>query len=98
MPGSRIDYSNILPLTGDFRKNATKSPFYKPVKLAATVHADLDVLLWLKGQGKGYQTRVNVIPRDATLRAVHQKTWAVAHPGARWPPARRLKRWQVDNR
>ena len=61
-------------MTAGFWKTATKSPFYKPVKLAATVHADSDVLLWLKGQGKGYQTRMNAIPRDAMLRSVHQKT------------------------
>ena len=74
-----------------------QNPLYKPVKLAATVHVDSDVLLWLKGQGKGCQTRMNAILRDAMLRAVHQKTWAVAHPGARWPRARWPKRWQVDN-
>ena len=61
-------------MTAEFWRTATKSPFYKPGKLAATVHADSDVLLWLKGQGKGHQTRINAIPRDAMLRAVHQKT------------------------
>ena len=40
--------------------------------LAATVHADSDVLLWLKGQGKGHQTRMNAIPRDAMLLSIHQ--------------------------
>ena len=50
----------------------SKTVKYKPVKLAATVHADSDILLWLKGQGKGYQTRMNAIPRDAMLLSIHQ--------------------------
>ena len=57
-------------MTAGFWRTATKSPFYKPVKLAATVHADSDVLLRLKG----HQTRMNAISPDAMLRAIHQKT------------------------
>jgi len=34
---------------------------------------DSDVLAWLKGQGKGYQTRINAILREAMLRALHRK-------------------------
>ena len=65
--------ATVQPLTAEVWRTATKSPFYKPVKLAAAVHADSDVLLRLKGQGKGYQTRMNAILRDAILRAIHQK-------------------------
>ena len=61
-------------MTAEFWRTATKSPFYKPVKLAATVHTDSDVLLRLKGQGKGHQTRMNAISPDAMLRAIHQNT------------------------
>lgn len=74
MPDSQIDYSDIPPLSDDFWKNATRNPFYKPIKQATTVRVDADVLLWLKGQGKGYQTRINAILRDAMLRAIHHKT------------------------
>jgi uncharacterized protein (DUF4415 family) len=28
-----------------------------------TIRLDADVLVWLKGQGKGYQTRINAILR-----------------------------------
>ncbi|WP_244395835.1 BrnA antitoxin family protein [Bartonella grahamii] len=28
------------------------------------------MLAWLKSQGKGYQTRINAILRDATLRSM----------------------------
>jgi uncharacterized protein (DUF4415 family) len=30
-----------------------------------TVRIDTDVLAWLKSNGKGYQTRINAILRDA---------------------------------
>lgn len=74
MPDSQIDHSDIPPLSNDFWKNAIRNPFYKPIKQATTVRVDSDVLLWLKGQGKGYQTRINAILRDAMLRAIHHKT------------------------
>ena len=32
-----------------------------------------DVLLWLKSQGKGYQTRMNAILREAMIRSQQQK-------------------------
>jgi uncharacterized protein (DUF4415 family) len=31
------------------------------------VRIDADVLLWLKSNGKGYQTRINTILREAML-------------------------------
>ena len=74
MPDSQIAHSDIPPLTDAFWKNAIRNPFYKPIKQATTVRVDSDVLLWLKGQGKGYQTRINAILRDAMLRAMQQKT------------------------
>ncbi len=74
MPDSAIDYSDIPPLTDDFWKNAVRNPFYKPTKQVTTVRVDADVLLWLKGQGKGYQTRLNAILRDAMLHDMERKT------------------------
>ena len=73
MPDSEIDYSDIPPLTGSFWKNAVRNPFYKPTKQVTTVRVDSDVLLWLKGQGKGYQTRLNAILRDAMLHDIERK-------------------------
>jgi uncharacterized protein (DUF4415 family) len=72
-PDSKIDYSDIPPLTDKFWKNAVRNPFYKPTKQVATVRVDSDVLLWLKGQGKGYQTRLNAILRSAMLRDIEHK-------------------------
>lgn len=72
MPDSQIDVSDIPPLTDDFWKKAVKNSFYKPVKLATTVRVDADVLAWLKSAGKGYQTRINAILRDAMMQEVHK--------------------------
>ncbi len=65
MSDNQVDYSDIPPLEDEFWKNAIRNPFYKPTKQATTVRIDSDVLLWLKSTGKGYQTRINAILRDA---------------------------------
>jgi uncharacterized protein (DUF4415 family) len=66
-PDSAIDYSDIPPLTEEFWKNAVRNPFYKPTKTSTTVRIDSDVLLWLRAQGKGYQSRINAILRREML-------------------------------
>jgi uncharacterized protein (DUF4415 family) len=68
MPDSDIDYSDIAPLTEEFWKNATPNPYYKPIKAPTSVRIDTDVMAWLKSQGKGYQTRMNTILREAMMR------------------------------
>lgn len=70
LPDSKIDFSDIPQLPGDFWKNAVNNPFYKPTKTSTTVRVDSDVLVWLKSQGKGYQTRINAILRAAMLREI----------------------------
>lgn len=64
-----IDYSDIPKLTDTsaFWKNATRNPFYRPKKEVTTIRLDADVLLWLKSEGSGYQTRINSILRNAML-------------------------------
>lgn len=42
---------------------------FRPVKQQITARVDADVLAWLKSQGKGYQSRMNAILRDAMLNA-----------------------------
>ena len=73
-PADRIDYSDIPQLDDAFLARALPNPFFKPVKTHASVRIDADVLAWLKSQGKGYQTRMNAILREAMLRALHHKT------------------------
>ena len=56
-----IDYSDIPALNKSFLKKATAAG--PPVKKQLTIRPDADVLAWLKGHGKGYQTRINRILR-----------------------------------
>jgi uncharacterized protein (DUF4415 family) len=70
LPDSKIDYSDIPPLTQKFWKNAVRNPFYRPVKRQLTVRLDADVVAWLRDQGKGYQTRMNALLREAMLEDV----------------------------
>jgi len=73
-PDSEIDCSDIAPLDETFWKNAMRGRFYRPVKKAVSVRIDLDVLEWLKMQGKGYQTKINAILRESMLRSQEQAT------------------------
>jgi len=56
-----IDYTDIPPLDKSFLKKATAA--WPPVKKQLTIRLDADVLAWLKGHGRGYQTRINRILR-----------------------------------
>jgi len=73
MPDDTIDYSDIPPLDDAFWLRAVQNPLYKPTKTHASVRIDSDVLAWLKSQGKGYQTRMNAILREAMLHALRHK-------------------------
>jgi uncharacterized protein (DUF4415 family) len=68
LPDKNIDKSDIPELGSAFWKNAVRNPLYKATKQSTTVRVDADVLVWLKSNGKGYQTRINAILRDAMLR------------------------------
>ena len=70
LPDNEIDYSDIPPLSDAFWQSAALNPFYKPTKTSTTVRVDSDVLAWLKSQGKGYQTRINAILREAMLHEI----------------------------
>ena len=63
MKDEDIDFSDI-PLKLDWSK-AEIGKFYRPPKKAVTMRLDGDVIEWLKGYGKGYQTRVNLLLRHA---------------------------------
>ena len=69
-PDSEIDFSDIPPLKESFWKNAVRNPFYRPVKEQLTVRLDADVVAWLRQQGKGYQTRLNRVLREAMLKDI----------------------------
>ena len=75
----QIDTSDIPEATIDFWNNAASGRFYKPIKTSTTVRIDADVLAWLRGQGKGYQSRINAILRREMLAAAG-KGESGAHP------------------
>jgi uncharacterized protein (DUF4415 family) len=61
MTDKDIDYSDIPALDKSFFTRATVE--WAPAKQQVTVRLDKDILDWLKGYGKGYQTRINRILR-----------------------------------
>jgi uncharacterized protein (DUF4415 family) len=66
MDDADIDFSDI-PEDLDW-SSARRGVFYRPVKQSTTVRIDADVLHWLKAKGRGYQTRINAILREAMVR------------------------------
>ncbi|MDR1859258.1 MAG: BrnA antitoxin family protein [Treponema sp.] len=65
-----IDYSDIP----EFRDFSGFHPWqdrrlYKPIKVSVTCKIDADIVAWLKQGGKGYQTRLNAILRQAMIHA-----------------------------
>ena len=63
MPGDKIDLTDA-PEVRDWRR-AVVGKFYRPIKHPVTIRVDADVLAWLKRQGRGYQTRINKLLREA---------------------------------
>ena len=62
-----IDTTDIPPAL-DWSK-AVIGKVYRPIKKPLTIRLDADVLAWLKGQGRGYQTRINALLRSSMERA-----------------------------
>lgn len=65
-----IDCSDIPPLGADFWKNAK---LVTPGKERISLHVDQDILQYFKGQGKGYQTRMNAVLRHYVEYAMHER-------------------------
>jgi uncharacterized protein (DUF4415 family) len=66
-PDAEIDLSDAPELDEAFWRQAVRNPFYRPVKKQLTVRLDADVLAWLRAAGRGYQTKLNAILRQAML-------------------------------
>jgi uncharacterized protein (DUF4415 family) len=54
------DLPEVLDWSG-----AVVGKYYRPIKKSLTIRLDADVLAWLKAQGRGYQTRINLLLRAA---------------------------------
>lgn len=63
MKDEDIDLTDIPEMTNPTRVVVGK--FYRPIKKSLTIRIDADVLAWVRGQGKGYQTRINGLLREA---------------------------------
>ena len=66
VPDDQLDLSDIPEIT-DWSNAVRHNQFYRPVKQQTSIRLDADVLAWFKAQGKGYQTRMNEILREAML-------------------------------
>jgi uncharacterized protein (DUF4415 family) len=71
MKDREIDTTDIPPAL-DW-SNAVVGKFYRPIKKPVTIRLDADVLAWLKGQGNGYQTRINTLLRSSMEKAGSEK-------------------------
>jgi len=59
------DISDCPALTEEEKKIRPWYPEYlKPKRQAVQILFDADVLAWLKGYGKGYQSRINAVLRS----------------------------------
>jgi uncharacterized protein (DUF4415 family) len=72
MPDDQIDYSDIPATTPEQWREAEQGRFYRPVKQQLTLRIDADVIAWYKSQGKGYQTRINELLRQAMQEEIKQ--------------------------
>ena len=63
MKEREIDTTDVPPVA-DWSK-AVVGKFYRPIKKPLTIRLDADVLAWFKGQGRGYQTRINAVLRSS---------------------------------
>lgn len=72
---NQINYDDIPKLTSKQMTEMKPAQFYRPVKKQITARVDADVLVWLKSQGKGYQSRMNAILRAAMMSASDKSNW-----------------------
>ena len=80
MKDREIDTTDIPPVL-DW-SNAVVGKFYRPIKKPLTIRLDADVLAWLKGQGKGYQTRINALLRSSMEKGGSEKSVVRMRRGA----------------
>ena len=65
MKDSEIDLSD-MPEVLDW-SGAEIGRYYRPKKKPVTMRLDEDVVAWLKGYGRGYQTKANMLLRHAMI-------------------------------
>jgi uncharacterized protein (DUF4415 family) len=80
LPDQQIDTSDIPELDETFWQNAVRNPFYRPLKQQLTLRLDADIIVWLRRQGSGYQTRANALLREAMLEDLNPKRAKTSDP------------------
>lgn len=68
LPDSKIDFTDMPPITKEQFARAVMNPYYRAKKVPVTIRMDSDVLAWLKRGGRGYQTRVNNMLKALMLK------------------------------
>jgi uncharacterized protein (DUF4415 family) len=71
----KTDFSDAPEMTDEQLSQLKPSHYrnmanYRPIKKTVNVRLDADVLEWLQSAGRGYQTRMNFILREAMLGSV----------------------------
>lgn len=66
-PDAEVDTSDTPELTDAQLAEMKRPEHFRPIKKQITARLDADVLAWLKAGGKGYQSRMNAILRQAML-------------------------------
>ena len=66
------DFSDCPELTDEQLAQLKPSHYrnmanYKPIKKTVNVRLDADIIEWLQSAGRGYQTRMNAILREAMV-------------------------------
>jgi len=68
------DFSDAPEMTDEQLEQLKPSHYrnianYRPIKKTVNVRLDADVIEWLQSAGRGYQTRMNAILREAMSKA-----------------------------
>lgn len=79
----RIDTSDIPELSAQQMRRAVRGQWYRPLKKPVTMRLDVDVIEWLKRNGRGYQTQANRLLREEMLRSYRKKAAQSESEGAR---------------
>ena len=69
MKDSGIDFSDIPEISEEFFKTA--KVIYPEPKTAVSIRLDKDVLEWFKGQGRGYQSKINAVLKTYVKAHAH---------------------------
>jgi len=78
IPDDKIDLSDIPEVTAEQFRTGVRGLFYRPVKKPVTIRLDVDIIEWLKRQGRGYQTKANALLRREMIRSLGKKSSASA--------------------